>query len=1698
MANPIQTMKIAGLDINPADFDNKANANFTAWMDHQGLKGQQRQDALEVYNNTMRGIMSGEYSLNENGQIEGITSGGTRYYKGRNGKARTNGNHRYSDIAFSPEESVRTYLYGIATHMKPKATNTSTTPKKSWSKTTGLANFLGNEIFGEGNTPSAEQINAWADDTEGAYSGTGPRSTEKRKAFINDRINAYMQALQNGDYDISDEDRDAELARMQELLNPSTQNYRRNAIAPWLSNLLFTDPKYYASAQDKQQAEQQAASETRMKQGEAYVNGVEGATNPYEQGSKQFNDLEEAKLLRRDDAFNNSFLNKTWNFNPSDKVYNSDVNESLTDDVFVGFNPEDLQKNLSTAFTLDTNEHGEDEANWFLPRTAQLIAPEDKGIGWGDQSLASTVYGNWLAANGGGDQTRGYVLHFGKNSRTNKAWLGKAAMDWARHQVGLNPDKYKVGNGSYILPELVNWDTGKGYIFDFSTGHGQAREINIGEYIKNLDKSSPLFLDLLNRWRYKNGLEALKHYVPKGADGMVISQKEQDFLDSLNTSDQPYQSNRYDYTADYSNNTNASIAAAKQQAEQARFQHAQEIGSDALKREDANNRALVDGLTTTDYLRIGAAAADVTSALAAFAPGYGTAAAAALGIGSTGANLLADIQDPGVSVGQLLGGLAFNAGMDVISLIPGLNISGTAGKLAKTLGKTLPKIVAGCFAIGMAPDAIASIQKLSDPKAKFTAEDLRNISYGLSALAGGSRMAAGVRNKKKFKAPEGSKTDFGEITYKKPDGSDGTLRVSQKDVEAIAAAGKEKGQDGALSKFREILKANKVPEADANASSFLGNVSYVQESKWKNPFNLRTKEVEFKPETNDVSGETYRWLQGIKTENDALRAKWAGGNRFQRFVNDRFATNAEMAIGGARPFKSSTRVAGADGRAEIDKRITEFERNFADQEAAIAGTTVDPNALGNARQGIPSKYVQDLAKAKAEYEATVKDVNASKDELKNAKQALKKAEAEYNAAVADKKLKRASKAAQRKVDAALNAGFDEAGLTATMQANELTFNSYSEALTHKRTLVNEIQTLANDLRNSGYLTKTDKLKKNAPAEAKAKFKELQKLKGYQDTLNNVDSTNAYNSYVNANKQLSALTTNKTKAGAYQAAINAKQAARDQASTFETAARDKLKSQKDALMDPANPGKLKPEVQAKIAAYRNAYSPKINETDAKYLAEAEKTIGKIMGATPGIENAKKAQFSKFMKDLKTSLAGNDMDADAVALELLGNKDFMNKMKAAYNFKQGGILKAQGGIKTTSTADPISTTSVADPIDPYTAVIKVGTQVTQPVTGATTGEAKIATGNITGNTETAPVVKVTGSHIDIGDNNPKGNGNTNRPPLLNWSDTALSGLELSKFLGTLRANSLIANKAKTIKPAYKVPLRTEYKIFTSKPLLDQAQEAKTESNRLGAEAARNTTDQGAAFAYRLAALKAGEAFARPYILQADADTRNSIDKSIANSNANMTNYIDVANSNEATKVAKDNNDTMADMQLMHDNATKAEQFATAIQHGVATSASANYQLGLSNATTNDPEFKQAYDDYLKWDAIAKDATKSEEERANAALEVTKARTRAENRKHIIAAEYSRNNIRPIGVPFAIPQYRFTTASTAQGTYDPAYDWFAGISYDKKGGKLEEYGRNLRHYSKLYFNAQKLLMQESNKKQKMMSNGYAYFQKLMMEGR
>jgi len=156
-------------------------------------------------------------------------------------------------------------------------------------------------------------------------------------------------------------------------------------------------------------------------------------------------------------------------------------------------------------------------------------------------------------------------------------------------------------------------------------------------------------------------------------------------------------------------------------------------------------------LSFSDMSRIAGVVADLGAIGASFAgpetAGIGTAVAVGLGVTSTVANLGADIAD-GESLGNALSTAGVNLGLDTVGLIPGLGTSGKIGKVAKTLTKFAPWILASMSMANLGEE-IKSFKKLVTDPTSVSADDLRNVASGLSVVLGIKQGLKGrsIRNK---------------------------------------------------------------------------------------------------------------------------------------------------------------------------------------------------------------------------------------------------------------------------------------------------------------------------------------------------------------------------------------------------------------------------------------------------------------------------------------------------------------------------------------------------------------------------------------------------------------------------------------------------------------------------------------------------------------------------------------------------------------------------------------------------------------------------------------------------------------------------------------------------------------------------------------------------------------------------------------
>jgi hypothetical protein len=194
-----------------------------------------------------------------------------------------------------------------------------------------------------------------------------------------------------------------------------------------------------------------------------------------------------------------------------------------------------------------------------------------------------------------------------------------------------------------------------------------------------------------------------------------------------------------------------------------------------------------------DYARLVSAGADVGSMIASFVPGYGTAASAALGVGSTIGNFTADLADESVGVGSAFLNAGAGLGMDLIGLIPGLGAAGKGSKIVKNLLKVTPKLATIWSASTSFAPAMQAFNKLKDKGAKeMTVDDWKALANGLTAAAGATRWGAAAAKNKINTHKYGTTTRT--VTTK----SGKQVQMSEEEFQRIKRASGIEGQNEAL------------------------------------------------------------------------------------------------------------------------------------------------------------------------------------------------------------------------------------------------------------------------------------------------------------------------------------------------------------------------------------------------------------------------------------------------------------------------------------------------------------------------------------------------------------------------------------------------------------------------------------------------------------------------------------------------------------------------------------------------------------------------------------------------------------------------------------------------------------------------------------------------------------------------------------
>lgn len=251
--------------------------------------------------------------------------------------------------------------------------------------------------------------------------------------------------------------------------------------------------------------------------------------------------------------------------------------------------------------------------------------------------------------------------------------------------------------------------------------------------------------------------------------------------------------------------------------EQNRVEGSQHGYSDS-SRWSVGNQELADEMKAEDWIRIGAIAADLVGIGTNFVPVYGSAISAGTGVASAAANLTADLMDESVGTGQVFKNLGINLGLAALNLVPGAGASAKTAKLLSQVSKWAPRILKMANYAGLALDEDthkAWEKVLTGDFSKITRDDLKNIGWTMSTLAGGARSTRRKVIVNKGKADGNSikqiakMTPKGEKYYEITDANGKKYNVSKNVADQVQALAKEGKVDEANALLRSIPEIGK-------------------------------------------------------------------------------------------------------------------------------------------------------------------------------------------------------------------------------------------------------------------------------------------------------------------------------------------------------------------------------------------------------------------------------------------------------------------------------------------------------------------------------------------------------------------------------------------------------------------------------------------------------------------------------------------------------------------------------------------------------------------------------------------------------------------------------------------------------------------------------------------------------------------------
>lgn len=1245
--------------------------NAEAYARHQNLNDVQRNAFMQEVNArlaSMRGGGDGASSDNNNIIYTGAFTGNQK-----NGPKAWNGITRNG---FSARDAADSYLMGgfgryNTLRSKQRATEQAAAEAEEASKIQAWTAHTGDG----GSTLGSKLRRMWGNDLDMTHwadsSGDilvdGVRSREGRYRQLHDVLSAYRDELLSGKYGKveDDEAKQNEIALLNGVLDNADVSQLDAAYGRLLGNdlydrLMFTGEKYM-TPEDITKAEQ----DSRLKQAQDYENGVEGIANPYAQGTPEYEALEMRRRHADDLRFNESFGNNAnWQDGDSDYTYTATLTDAIDPSLFQGWQGNEMRVNLDTMYGRSYDEYGRDVRE---PGGAEFGHNDYTGWGQGDQSLEGTYYKGYI------DQLRkttdeapdDILWKSGYNARSNNAIKAKAAMDWARALVSQPQYQQLQYDDGYVIPELIDWNTGKAYVFSFNGTQGRAKRVNLKTILSRIDKNSQLYKTLLNEYRIRNNRAAMQKEggVLKAAQGAPLSPEEMQFLQSPQGQSQAYVDPFY-------NNEYRGFNGIQQSPEQrianedARYDEAQQNG---VRKQDVIDRNNSTEFGARDYARIGTAIADLTGAIVSLS-GF-TPVGAAIGAGSTLTQFGLDIADHDVGFTDALKFLGAGLALDALTLLPGGGFAKIA-KAAKSLSKYAVPIISALQVAGNSPEAIATAKKVfSGDFSSITVGEWKGFARALNGLTNATPMMHMAYSKRwgqlsKVKAPETiTNYEFG-VGGKK-------VSLNQQQIQAI-----NNSENPSAALRAAFTGENALTEAD-DISQFMSKPGWLR-SKFGAKSVLDTRSATGTSEVKDLAKiEAYvKQLRSIRNNRSRIiregnrpdASLWA---RAKGTMTSYGLDDAAYAFGGSDP-KNIFRLISGRPPVKNDGFLNTFKAASKELKDLRAAKSAEQAAAAQAQA---QAQIEALDRMLTEGNLTPVDRAAIQQQRQNALDQLTNAKRDYRSLGGDAELSNS----ERAVNDLRKAIEDKRTLDSLTSEHTAAFNAFKASAKENQKLNKLVRQL------------TTKKSQND-----AQIRQLRVDIG--STTNNVARRKMQ-------AQLQVLREDNARIVGELKLAQANQTAKaNELNSLRSASRSKeyaaqvARQQIDSLLSPhgltadsdlAGAHKAKSDLFKQLRMLKRRSSTKTadinrilgdpnmlsNAADIKY-ADALTASGQTAIKDP-------AKFQAMLQDL----ANKGYTEDQI-MQILQRQDLIDKVRAIYGFKRGGTIRKLyfGGATQSSNANP----------------------------------------------------------------------------------------------------------------------------------------------------------------------------------------------------------------------------------------------------------------------------------------------------------------------------------------------------------------------------------------------------------------------------